>query len=400
MRARRLLSQAQQLTAKNEIGAALATFDRLLTKGSVSPGVYLHWALALSEAGRLQPAIEAMQNAMEQQPTHAALPMFLGQILFDHADYAEARSWCKKALILNPQQWRAAALLGLIDIADGHILTGYQQLQQPQYNSLSILEQLLRWCGVRPPTVYQQTSSAWKSRLLLVIETELLKRSDSVSLATQLTQTSPEILGNSPPSWIDRALTRTVLTIQRGMYWLRYARRPHQRDAWLHYTQAEEAYYLEQLDAAARLYHQLDANFPAVQTVQQRLYDIAYAQGDFRLALKYWRQYLNSTATTQPLKGWEAFQLGELHYQVGEFALAQTAFEHATPLPWSDYRLSYYQGLYHLREGATQAARLCFTETFDLLNPDIITLRLDALYRTLPASSPNALVPHSTIPHI
>jgi hypothetical protein len=65
--------------------------------------------------------------------------------------------------------------------------------------------------------------------------------------------------------------------------------------------------------------------------------------------------------------------------------------------PWRDYRVPYYQGLCHLHQGARREARRCFAAATDMINPDLITLRLEELYRVAqvlkPASEARASVP-------
>ncbi len=117
MRASRFFVQGQQLAANDQLDEALNAFEQALARRPHMAGVHLHYAFALSNANRLDEAVAAMQNAMAIEPRNAVLPMFLGHILFDHANYPGARSWCEQALALNPQQLRARALLGLIDLA-------------------------------------------------------------------------------------------------------------------------------------------------------------------------------------------------------------------------------------------------------------------------------------------
>jgi tetratricopeptide (TPR) repeat protein len=378
MRAARLFAHAQQLTAQDCIDEALAVFDTLLAQRPPSSGVYLHWALALSEAARLDAALRAMHQAMALEPDNAVLPMFLGQILFDHAAYAEARTWCGRSLDLNPHQLRAAALLGLIDLASGDVATGYQRLQQSQSPSPSLVEQIALWCGVRqPPNLSQQTSSIWQSRLLLVVETALLQYPTAQTLAAQLAA-PPEPVHIAA---VDRLLTRGMMGVQRCFYRLRYHTEPERRDAWLLYTQAEQAYYLGQMEEAVRCYEQLDAGFPARQQIEYHLYDMAAVQGDFHRALTHWRRYLKAESRGHEATGEAALVLGELQIQVGDFTAAAASLAQAASMPWRDYRLPYYQGLCHLHAGATRSARLAFAEAVSRLHPDIATLRLDELHR-------------------
>jgi tetratricopeptide (TPR) repeat protein len=377
MRAARLFAHAQQLTAQDRIDEALAVFDTLLAQRPPSAGIYLHWALALSEAMRLDAAVHAMREAMALEPDNAVLPMFLGQILFDHAAYAEARTWCGRSLDLNPHQLRAAALLGLIDLASGDVTTGYQRLQQSQCPSPSWVEQIALWCGVRqPPHLSQQTSSIWQSRLLLVVETTLLQYPTAQTLAAQLAALKPMHI-----TAVDRLLTCGMMGVQRCFYRLRYHTQPERRDAWLLYTQAEQAYYLGQMEEAVRCYEQLDAGFPARQQIEYHLYDMAAVQGDFHRALTHWRRYLKAESGGHEATGEAALVLGELQIQVGDFTAAAASLTQAASMPWRDYRLPYDQGLCHLHAGAARSARLAFAEAVSRLHPDIATLRLDELHR-------------------
>jgi tetratricopeptide (TPR) repeat protein len=377
MRAAQLFDRAQHLTAQDRLDEALAVFDILLAKRSPSAGVYLHWALALSEAARLDAAVDAMHQAMILEPDNAVVPMFLGQILFDHMSYAEARRWCRRSLDLNPHQLRAAALLGLLDLTCGDVTTGYQRLQQSQNPSPSLVEQMALRCGVRqPPNLSQQTSAIWQSRLLLVVETALLQESTAQTLATQLAALAPMRI----PA-VDRILTRSMTGMQRCFYRLRYSTQPEQRDAWLLYAQAEQAYYLGQMEEARHYYNQLDADFPARQQIEHRLYDMAAGQGDFRRALTHWRRYLKADGSGHAATGEDALVLGELQIQVGDFTAAAASLTRAASMLWRDYRLPYYQGLCHLHAGATRSARRAFAEAVSRLHPDITTLRLDELYR-------------------
>ena len=383
MRAARLFAHAQQLTAQGCIDEALAVFDTLLAQRPPSAGVYLHWALALSEATRLDAAVPAMHQAMALEPDNAVLPMFLGQILFDHAAYAEARAWCERSLDLNPHQLRAAALLGLIDLASGDVAAGYQRLQQSQSPSPSWAEQIALWCGIRqPPNLSQQTSSIWQSRLLLVVESALRQYPTARTLAAQLAALEPVRI-----TAVDRLLTRSMMGVQRCFYRLRYRSQPERREAWLLYTQAEQAYYLGQMEEAVRCYDQLDAGFPARQQIEYHLYDMAAVQGDFRRALTHWRRYLKAEDRGHEATGEDALVLGELQIQIGDFTAAAASLAQAASMPWRDYRLPYYQGLCHLHAGATRSARLAFAEAVSRLHPDIATLRLDELHRLTLAHS-------------
>jgi tetratricopeptide (TPR) repeat protein len=164
--------------------------------------------------------------------------------------------------------------------------------------------------------------------------------------------------------------------VQRRWYRLRHTT---QQDAWHLYARAEEAYYLGQFQEAVRLYGRLDRVFPARQQVEARLYEIACAQADFHLALQHWRRYLE----TQPQapNACEALVLAELQLQEADYEGAAGSLAGATHSPWPDYRLPYYQGLCHLSQGVRREARRCFAAATSMINPDLVTLRFEELYR-------------------
>ena len=72
-RARGLLARAQRLVAEGKINEALVLFERAGTLPKSPAGLYVHWALALSEAGRLEEAVQVMQQALTLQPSNAVL---------------------------------------------------------------------------------------------------------------------------------------------------------------------------------------------------------------------------------------------------------------------------------------------------------------------------------------
>ena len=381
MGASRFLVQGQRLAARDQLDEALHAFEQALARRPRMAGARLHYALALSAAGRLDEAIGEMHQAMAIEPHNAVLPMFLGLILFDHADYAGAQTWCEKSLELDPQQLRAQALLALIDLAEGRIAHGYERLQQPQKTTLTALERLALKCSLRPPPpLYQQSSSMWQSRLLLVVETHLMQAGEQApTLAKQLLHESPQAQALDHVGAVDRALTRGVIAIMRLYYRLRYASQPAQRELWLRYAQAEQAYFLAQSNEAADAYERLLPHFPDPSRLEQRLYDIAYAQGDFKRAWRHWRRWVKTASPK--LSALDQLQQAELQYQIGDYDGVKTTLEHITSLPWLDFRVPYYQGLCHLRTGAKREAQRCFAEAARRLNDNVVGVRLDALHQ-------------------
>ncbi len=400
MSASRFFVQGQRLAANDQLDEALMAFEQALARQPQMVGAHLHYALALSDADRLDEAAAAMHKAMTIDTQNAVLPMFLGQIFFDHADYPSAQSWCEKALALNPQQLRARALIALIDLAEGRVAQGYERLQQSQSPSLSITERLVLKCGLRqPPLLYQQASSMWQSRLLLVVESHLMRAGNSTpTLADRLIHDSPQAQAIQPVNVVDRVLTPCIMTIVRLCYRFRYASQPTQRDMWLRYAEAEEAYYLAQPDTAIEVYEKLIPDFPEPQRLEQRLYEIAYAQGDFKRAWQHWRSWTSkSESEISPL---DRLQQAELQYQVGDYEGAKATLEQMTTLPWRDFRVPYYEGLYHLRAGAKREAHRCFVEATRRLNPNIVGVRLDELHRLHQAQSGSSVADPAAHPSV
>ncbi|PON18329.1 hypothetical protein C2W62_08475 [Candidatus Entotheonella serta] len=220
----------------------------------------------------------------------------------------------------------------------------------------------------------------WQSRLLLVIESHLMQAgSNAPTMADQLIHDSPQAQALHNTNIIDRVLTSCVMTITWLNYRFRYASQPDRRHVWLRYAEAEQAYFTAQPDAAKAIYEQLIADFPELQRLEQRLCEIAYAQGDFTCAWDYWRRW-RRTATSD-LSPLDQLQQVELQYQAGDYEGTKTSLEQITTLPWRDFRLPYYEGLCHLQAGARREAHRCFVEATRRLNPNIVGVRLDALHR-------------------
>ncbi len=400
MRASRCFVQGQRLAANDQLDEALVAFEQALDRRPQMAGAHLHYALALSDADRLEEAVAAMQKAIALEPQNAVLPMFLGHILFDHGDYSGAQSWCEQSLAINPQQLRARALLALIDLAEGRIAQGYERLQQSQSPTPSVLERLAFQCGMRqPPLLYQQASSMWQSRLLLVVESHLMQAGHGVpTLVEQLVQDSPQAQALNHANAVDRVLTPCIMAIIRLNYRLRYASQPAQRDVWLRYTQAEQAYFSAQPDAAKAIYEQLIDDFPEPQRLEQRLGEIAYAQGNFTDAWRYWRRWTRAAASD--LSPLDRLQQVELQYQAGDYEGTKATLGQMTALPWRDFRIPYYEGLCHLQADARREAHRCFVETTRRLNPNIVGVRLDALHRQHPAQLDPSVSAPATQPSI
>src|SRR5205085_2093027 len=154
LRAEWLFRRGQKLAAQDRFDEAREAFAQALSLHPGAAGIYLHQALALAETACLPEAVAALQQAMALQLSNPVLPMFLGRIYFDYADYPKASTWCARALSLNPYNCHALALQALIELASGQVQQGYERLQQPLPLPISVLERGCLWLGrSRVPSV-------------------------------------------------------------------------------------------------------------------------------------------------------------------------------------------------------------------------------------------------------
>src|SRR5262245_15018101 len=166
-RAAWLFRRGQKLAAQGRFDEAIEAFAQAQGLRPRATGIYLHHALALAETSRWPAAVLALQQAMTLQPANPVLPMFLGRIYLDHADYANAARWCARALALSPTNCHALALQALIELANGQLQQGAQSLQQPLPLPVSALERGFLWFSKsRVPTLLRQANAACKGRFL------------------------------------------------------------------------------------------------------------------------------------------------------------------------------------------------------------------------------------------
>jgi predicted Zn-dependent protease len=324
---------------------------------------------------------------MALQPGNPVLPMFLGRIYFDHADYPKASTWCARALSLNPYNCHALALQALIEIASGQVQQGYQRLQQPLPLPISILERGLLWL-VRScvPSVLQQANTALQSRILLQAETFLLQHpAQARTLAQQLlaADATPdgETYADRLMTLLDRCLTSGIFSLRRLYTALRYAFRPARRAIHLALLQAEHAAYRGQAATAHALYAKVARQEPHMPYVQAQLCEVCYTQGKFREALQHLRRFLKQLPDPDQPSAESAILLGELLCQVGRYQEAATVLAQVVMGTVRDYRLMYYRGLCQLHAGAPAMARHHFAQAVQQLNPDLAALRLAEMYR-------------------
>lgn len=386
LRAEWLFRRGQRLAAQGRFDAACEALAQALSLRPGAAGIYLHQALALAETARLHEAVAALQQAMALQPRNPVLPMFLGRIYFDHADYSQASTWCARALSLNPYNCHALALQALIELASGQVQQGYQRLQQPLPLPISVLERGLLWLGrSRIPSVLQQANVA-HSRILLQAETFLLQHpAQARTLAQQLLETATAADGETSADRLltplDRCLTAGIFSIRRLCTALRYAFRPARRAIYLALLQAEHAAYRGQAATAHALYAKVAQQDPHMPYVQAQLCEVCYTQGKFREALRHLRRFLKQLPDPDQPRADLSILLGELLCQVGQYQEAATILAEVVMGTVRDYRLMYYRGLCQLHAGAPGMARHHFAQAVQQLNPDIAALRLAEMYR-------------------
>jgi tetratricopeptide (TPR) repeat protein len=382
-KAERLFAYGQRLARQERFEEAVSAYERALEARPDASGIFLHRALALSELDRPDEAVTSMQQAMARQPANPVLPMFLGQILFDHGDYAAARTWCRRVLELNPSNAHAHALVALTELRQGHITAGCQRLAAsvplPTSEPMAALVSAL---GMRIPSLVHETNAMLQSRLLLIVETYLLEHPEwGRSLAEQLRGREERGLGYTLMYAIDLVVTRGVMTLRRLATWPLTLGRPSQRAMRWKRLAADEAYYLGRLDTAQAHYGQLPADLVDSPAVQERLYDICYERGDFRAALRHLQRTEVASSRDGSLPSWYSRQLGELLYLNGRYARAATALSQAIERGDREYRNFYYLALCALRRGEAAPARRLFAHAVQQLHPDIVPLRLEEMLR-------------------
>lgn len=392
LRAEWLFRRGQKRAAQGRLDEAIEALAQAQRLRPRAAGISLHRALALAETSQLPEAVLALQQAMALQPTNPVLPMFLGRIYFDHADYANASSWCARALSLSPSNCHALALQALIHLASGQVQQGYQRLQQPVPLPLSALERGFLWLGrSRVPSLLQQANAALQGRVLLQVEMFLLQHATQArTLAQQLLDTSAATEGETCAdrllSALDRFLTWVILGIRRLYTALRYAFHPASRAMHRRFLQAEDAAYRGQAATAQTLYTQVARQHPDMPYIQERLCEMCYAQGKFREALRHLRYVLTQLPDPDQPSTEQALFLGELLCQVKQYQEAHAVLAQAATGPVRDYRLLYYLGLCQLQAGALQVAQRSFVQAVQQLNPNIAALRLAEMHRVYQGS--------------
>jgi tetratricopeptide (TPR) repeat protein len=391
LRAAWLFRRGQKLATQEHFDEAIDAFEQAQVLRPQAVGIYLHQALALAETSRLPEAVLALQQAMALQPGNPVLPLFLGRIYADHADYTHAARWCARALALNPANCQALALQALIEIASGRLQQGCERLLQPLPLPVSTLQRGVLWCSRScVPSLLRQANAAMQGRVLLQVEALLLQHAAPArTLAQQLLDPAvmhaDETAADRLLSGLDWLLTRVIVSIRRCSIALRYAFQPATRALQQRFLQAEDAAYRGQAVTAQTLYTQIAQQHSDMPYVQERLCEVCYMQGKFREALRHLRRLLQQLSETDQAGAALYVLLGELCCQVGQYEEARAALARAGTAP--DYRLWYYRGLCQLQAGARQDARRSFAQAVRHLHPDIATLRLAEMFRVFQGKS-------------
>src|SRR5215831_12251459 len=221
LRAARLFRRGQRLATQGHFDEAIEAFAQAQELRPRAAGIYLHHALALAETSRWPAAVLVLQQAMTLQPANPVLPMFLGRIYLDHADYTNAALWCARALALSPTNCHALALQALIELAHGQLQQGFQSLQQPLPLPVSALERGFLWFSrSRIPTILQQANAALQGRVLRHVETFLLQHgAPAHTLAQQLLDPAAthhdETCTDRLLTMLDGCLTQGIMSIRR-----------------------------------------------------------------------------------------------------------------------------------------------------------------------------------------
>ena len=387
LRAAWLFRRGQKLAAQGHFDEAIEALAQAQGLRPRTAGIYLHHALALAETSQWPAAVLTLQQAITLQPTNPVLPMFLGRIYLDQADYTNAALWCARALALSPTNCHALALQALIKLANGQPQQGFHSLQQPLPLPVSALERAFLWCSRgRIPTLLQQANAALQGRVLLHVETFLLQHgAQARTLAQQLLDTaathSDETFTDRWLTALDRCLTRGIMRIQRLGIILRYAFQPAKRTLYLRFLQAEDAACHGQAADAQALYTHVAHQDPGMPYVQERLCEVCYVQGKFCEALRHLRHFLKQLPDPDQPGAELTVLFGELLCQAGQYRKAGAALAKASTSTARDYRLWYYLGLCQLQTGAPQMAQHSFIQAVQQLNPTIAALRLAEMSR-------------------
>lgn len=392
-RAERLFTEAQKLAGQGKMAEAIAAFEAAHALSPAHVGVYLHWALALSEVGRHGKACEVMRQAIALQPSSPVLYLFLGQICFDAENYPEAKTNLQIAFDYDPFNVHTQAFLALIALMQGQLEEAYQCLTRPIPIPAGTIERTICRCGLlQPPSTLQLANAALQSRILLAIETYFWQQQLSPrSLSQQLVDLQQSLPSHFPSrclATLDAFLTHVILGAKRLYVSLRYVYDRTSRTDALRHIIADKAYYLCQTSPAIVSYQKILERHPESSIIKQRLFELCYETGDVDNALTYLQdltQYGTPHHQPTPL---ERLYLGELLSLVGKTQEGRRYLEQAATSSLREFKLHYFLGLDEVRAGRKANARQQFAQALRILNPDICLLRLQELNRIHPRTAP------------
>ena len=119
LKAERAFSRGQMYARKRDFENAEREYKKALELRLEHSGIYLHYALALSEMERYDEAEEKINRTIELQPNNSAYYMFLGRILFDRGDFEAAAEAFNKSLEAYPANQLVKNYLALAFMAQG-----------------------------------------------------------------------------------------------------------------------------------------------------------------------------------------------------------------------------------------------------------------------------------------
>jgi len=120
-KAERAFASGQRYAQKRDFESAERRYRKALELRPEYSGVYLHYALALSEMERYDEAEEKINRAIELRPNNSVYYMFLGCILFDRGNFEAAAEAFNKSLEIHPANQLVKNYLSLAFMAQGRM---------------------------------------------------------------------------------------------------------------------------------------------------------------------------------------------------------------------------------------------------------------------------------------
>lgn len=110
----RTFSKGQRLAREGDFDAAVAMYDKALSREGAYGGIHLHRGLALSAAGHHSGAIAALKRAVELEPRNGVFRLYQGLVLYDAGRDAEALVAAEEGGRLDPRNPFAPGLTALL----------------------------------------------------------------------------------------------------------------------------------------------------------------------------------------------------------------------------------------------------------------------------------------------